>query len=638
MALWARVAASAREHVTSSPRRKVLLVVIALGITTAYCAFLGFCVVFKGSPGIDDEGYLLATFRSYVADGGLYSTTYTQYGPGYYSLFGTLFQVLGISLLSLTPGRMMTLFFLVATSSAAAVAVWLATKRLLVAIAAQLFLFGLLKTAVAAPLHPGHYLVFLLALIALMCFLPRRRWPLLAPAAMGTLLALMVTTKVNVGVLATAGCVLAVWSASSSRRVRAIALLLLPAVPVGLMARDLNVQAVRLALVIVVGAVVAHVAIADGPRDAVLNRRSILTFLGSAILVSALACVPVLLRGTSLLRLVDGAIIDPARFASKIYDPIRFDNFELIVLVTLPALLLVGGALIARRIADEPEASWLVGAVKLAGGVLAIAYLSLSSTASLAQMLVLTALGAVPLRRYSADGLLGRRVLVMIAVLQPLHGYPVGASQTRWGAFLIGLVAFINVGDGLSEIADIFEFARERSHRLSILPSVLGLVMIAGIVAGQSLEPTEAYRQYSHLPSLDLPGAGMVRVTAAKKAEFKSVVRFLESSCDSYYSLPGLNTFYVFAQMPLVTGRNAGAWTLLYDDKTQTSVVQDLRAFPGRLCLLRNDRQLEAWQQLEESQQGRPLRRGPLVQFLDQYSEEVGRAGDYVVLRRPTSG
>ncbi len=617
------------DHTIVSHRSPVFIAVICFTIVTAYTAYLGFPSVFTGSAPYDDEGYLLSSLRSFVSHGGLYSTTYSQYGPGYYAVFGLLFRAIGTDLLSLVPGRTTTLVLLVAGSLAGAIAVWLASRRLLVAIAAQLFFFAFLRHAVAEPLHPGGYLVFLLALLAVVCLYPHQRQTIGVPVAMGIILALMITTKVNVGAIALAGCLLAVTSSNSSRSIRRISCVALVLLPVGLTAADLHIDLIRaFTLAIVVGVVAAHVTISHGPSTKV-RRREALGFSCSFALTSILACAPILVTGTSIGTLFRGALLVPTRLRSVFILPY---GIEFKALMIVPALVLFGAALVAHQVGTEPGASRVVGVVKLLGGLLVIVSLSVSPSAGLPGLLLLTTLAAVPLRRFSDDALLGRRILVVVAVLQPLHAYPVAGSQVWWGSFLIALVAFINVADGLLEAAGVLESAMHGFSLAARVSSVLSVLLLVTVVVDHHLWPADTYRLYDKLPALDLPGVGAVRIDPAQAEEYTSIVKLLRANCDSFYSIPGLASFQVFTQLPSATGRIATAWPTLFDDQTQAAAAQDLSQFKGRLCVLKNDAQLASWQQ------GQILRPGPLVRFVHEFSYVVGQVGDYVVLVRPPSG
>lgn len=621
---------------------------ICVALTAVYTASIGYRRVFGGFAFFDDEGYLAATFRSYLSSGHLYTETFSQYGPGYYGVFGTIFQVSGINLDSLVPGRVLALVFVVLGSSGAGLAVWLATRVLSVAVAAQLVIYVLLvETAGDTGLHPGPYLVFLQATLAVIFFLPPTRWRTTVPVALGVVLALMVTTKINVGGLALCGVVGAACAGGSSRILKALAATGLVLVPVAITGPNLADQdEMRFMLVVTIGVVVALSAVAAGPPIA--TRRRQVELLGASLAaMSVLACLPVVLSGSSITDLIQGALIAPTRLQAVFFHPYGiFASGSTVayaqVLVLVCSVAAVGVGVVAARRLEEPLRSWVVASIKLLGGVVAVMTVALDdSSAALPTLCVLAAVSAIPLPAYTQTALQGRRGLLLVAVLQPLHAYPVASAQVEWGSFLLVVVAFLNAGDGISALAALLREPSVQTGRLAVrsIASVLLLVTAYGGWLYGGFASETHWQRFDLRPGvvseadrarvpLELAGSPGIRVTPDSAQTYRKVVAILREHCDSYYSMPGLNSFYVFAKMPLVTGRNATAWPGLFDDEVQNATVEDLRAFPGRLCLVRNAHLLAFWQQ------GAPPR-GPLVDFLRRFTQEVGRSGFYVVLVDP---
>lgn len=613
-----------------SARWTALLGVALLAAAAAYCAVLAYPTIFTGAAPYDDEGYLLASFRSWIASGGLYTTTYSQYGPGYYAVLGTLFRLTDANLLSFVPGRLTALTLLVATSAAGALTVWIATRRLLVAVAAQLFLLAYLEVPAAAePLHPGGYLVLLLGVLAAICVAGRLRGGWRAPAAAGAVIALLGTTKINVGAFAAAGVVLAVGAGHASRRVRVASTLLLLAIPVVITARLRELEPFRLlASAVALGGAAALVTSRLGPRLRV-ERRSAVAFLGAAAAVAVLCTVPVLLTGTSPAQLLEGALLAPARFPGVFVLAPTGDAESTLVAVGV-AVAFLGATLLARALVPESRVRRVTGLARLVGGALALYAVRVQPDGLplLPLALVGASVVALPDGLPGDDAVLGRRVLLMIAVLQPLHAYPVAGSQWAWGSFLLAVIAHVNLGDGISELADLLTPRAIAARGFSAVTVACGVALALPLAASGRVSPAPRYDGYLALPAARAAGVGDVRVDPDVAARNATIAGVLRSSCDSFYSIPGLASFYVWAQLPAPTGRIATAWPMLFDDALQEDVVRDLARFDGRLCLLWNGDVLALWQQ------GRPLREGPLVTFLARFDQVVGAADGYVVLRR----
>ena len=142
-----------------------------------------------------------------------------------------------------------------------------------------------------------------------------------------------------------------------------------------------------------------------------------------------------------------------------------------------------------------------------------------------------------------------------------------------------------------------------------------------GIIAASTLWPIGIWNDYRKSPKLDLAGAGLMRIDAGTTLELQQVVQVLHAQCDTFYGVPDENSFYVFADMPALTGMAADRPVSL-DNEQQLQVVAALQAKAatgGRVCILR------------DSSQGTVVQPGPLNVELGRYLNVVATIGNYTV-------
>jgi len=221
--------------------------------------------------------------------------------------------------------------------------------------------------------------------------------------------------------------------------------------------------------------------------------------------------------------------------------------------------------------------------------------------------------------------LFGRRALVAIAVFQALHVYPVAGSQ-------LGFASFLLIPAGVIGVVDAIQVAREHLAAVGrIAVIVVPLVLIAGFVTDDRFDPGRVRDAYEAETALGLPGAGWVRGLSPQVSAYRSLTQALRRHCDTFFSIPGLNSFYIFTEEEPPTGFNVGPWMYVLTGDEQRDVVRRLRRV-DRLCVLRNDDELAFWQG------NRPPPDGPLVRYLEGLTYPVANVANYSVKARPLAG
>ena len=227
-----------------------------------------------------------------------------------------------------------------------------------------------------------------------------------------------------------------------------------------------------------------------------------------------------------------------------------------------------------------------------------------------------------------------RRFLPPLAVLQTLHAYPVAASHVQWGAYLLIPVAGICLADGARQLfaaASPWEPWSRESLRPAgwLLARAAALLLVVLVVRAILLPLRHEQALMRNTAPPPLPGSSRLHLPDADAEQLVWVTRQLETSCSSFVSLPGLNSFYFWTEQEPPTSLNASAWMFLLDAPTQARIVERLRPIE-RLCFLRHEALAQGWQR------GRPLPDGPLVDYLSRNFVLLESRGGYEILVRPS--
>jgi len=203
-----------------------------------------------------------------------------------------------------------------------------------------------------------------------------------------------------------------------------------------------------------------------------------------------------------------------------------------------------------------------------------------------------------------------------------LHAYPVAGSQLPWGSFLLVLVALLCALDGARQLA-AWERARG-GHLLSRpWPAAAASTLALLLTAGSYVVPLAGMRRlYRQLPSLALPGAHLLHVMPDQVQGLHELVARLRTGCETFVTLPGLNSLYLWTGHEPPTGLNATTWMFLLDDALQQRIVARLETI-DRLCVVRRQDLVDSWAR------SRPLPQRPLLEYLDARFAFGDRMGPY---------
>lgn len=587
----------------------------------------------------DDEGYVLISLKQFMSGGALYHSVFSQYGPFPYELWGAIYKILG---LSVTPnnGRL------------TAIVLWLICSLLIGATVERLTgsatigligaIFGFAGCAVIAndPMHPQALaLALVFAVMAAVTLLPRRR--VLQMSIVGCGLAALVFTKINIGaslVLAT----LLVLSVASPRLRRHRWLVLALGVicvlmPLALMSKDLDQSwAQNFAILIALGIAAVAVCLVRSP----LARLPTGAQDGAGVLVVAfvatLAVIAVVIvaLGTSPYDLLEGVVIRRLNQAGVNTVP-----------ATVPTLAVYFGAIGlacavgSTRLEHRRHASLLPGLIRVGAGLVIWLWatglfpFSLSpNPTGLGVCIPLSWMALVPAGDHEAGpNLFTRAMLAALPVFGAIDAYPVAGDQVFLASVAFIPVGGVILGDGVRTLTAWSRAMGERcvSRVTRIVP--LATATLLGVLTYQVLLQAVVNdgANYRTLKPLPFKGATMLRESATTTADFVQVVDTLRAECDTFLSVPGLDSFYFWAHMSPPNGLNAGTWMYLLNTSEQQRVV-DAVSHVRRLCLIRNPGVLNFWSTVA----GRAPPNLPLWRFVQSGFTPLTTAGGYQVLIR----
>lgn len=469
--------------------------------------------------------------------------------------------------------------------------------------------------------------------------LPRRGT--LAMATLGALAGALLSIKVNVGgfALAAIACACAV-SAPLLRERRALSLLVagaFAAVPVVLLSGKLDdPHTLRYAAIVFAGALaIALSALATAPGPGPSRRELGALGLGALGATGLGAAVPVI-GGTSPAELLDGWVLRPAETPDLQFASLFLHELTLVwAALGLASAFAVAWARRAR-LAVGPRAHGVLALARLAVGF--AIWLCLASpvpglpfelTRGLAVGAPFAWVAAIaPAGSRFSNGFL--RVLIpALAVLQALHAFPVPGSQLAWSQFLFVLVGGVCIADGARELSSAGEVLRPR------LPSWRHVVTAAVLVfcVWFALKPLRRYAgtvdtAYDVGVPLVLPGAERMRLLPERVAQLEGLVNGIQTKCQTFLTMPGLNSLYLWSEQPVPTTLS-GPWTFFLTAEEQREIVADVRE-ESSLCVVRKPDLLEFWAGFS----GDRVPPRPLVRFIRRDFEPYRNYSGYLLETR----
>ncbi len=114
---------------------------------------------------------------------------------------------------------------------------------------------------------------------------------------------------------------------------------------------------------------------------------------------------------------------------------------------------------------------------------------------------------------------------------------------------------------------------------------------------------------------LGLPGSRLIRLQPEIVTKLRAVSEYLRNRCDTFLSLPGLHSYYFWAEKEPPTGFNVGPMYMLTDHQ-RGEIVEKL-AKVSRPCILINRQVLDFWMK------GKPLNPQIATYVNENYQYEI---------------
>jgi len=661
------------------------LVVVTAVISVAFAYFK----IFSLFQRYDDEGFVLLSVKSFLSGKPLYDEVYSSFQPGFYLFNWLIFAGSGAPVCH-DSIRLLTLALWIIAAGLNGIITHRLTGNGLIALVVSVVTVRALEPFANEPGHPQVLAYTVIATIVCLCAFGETLTPKKLSIALGALVAISLLIKINVGIFIALPIALLLAAGNPhklARAVRAFASILLLIFPtliwrtqlpakgtpnwtlatltglaMVLALAPIATKAKAMRVAVFAGSVIAFTIVQLTPLSAqslpVFNAGLLTLSFAPVIWISrhdlehgpiqegswkwavlglAIALTGILgfvmVRGTSVHGLAQGLYWWPARVSSGFLIRPRSNALG-------PLLGIVGAVACYAYVAWRPRVGarqwfhWLLLVAQIMFGVLVLVefYLKRSGSSTLVPlddalphfwMLPFAWLAAISETGKSTTRF-GRVALVLIAVVQPLIACPVAGTQLVPASILLVVVAAVSLTNGLSVgFRSVAEWFPSRAVRLGFAAAAAAALL--GPFAQETLRLRTAF---AALTPLNLPGAARIRLTSDEVLVYHQIVDHLSRpEVETFLTLPGMDSFYLWAHKEPPNGLNVSAWMILLDGDEQERIWQAAQSHPG-LMALRNRRLIRSWVA------GRSIAQLPLVRHIDENFVEVANYGGYEMLRR----
>lgn len=598
----------------------VLLGALALVVSLAY----GYYTVFSRPMSLD-EGYLMITVQGFTGGSALYDVVFTQYGPFYYFYEWLLRSVLAVPLTHDATRLVCVLHWLIAASVLGLTA-WKMTRSALTGLLVGAQAVVHLSSIANEPGHPQELVVVLLALGMWMAGRFTRGRGSLEVLALIT--ALLVFTKINVGIFFGFALLLAMRCHASDRFARGawqwLLLAVCAALPFVLMRHHLSQSWCRNFAVLAAGTVATTLFVAGRTSNGEgMGAKKYFT-MGAVFGAAASALVAVtLFTGTSWKGLVDGLLLTPLKMPR-------------VALLTIPlanAVLLNGlfswtVAMAVLRNTPARAEPWLIG---LKGAYVIAGAFCLAGDAKnqLAWLLPWVWLAVIPSRgdhKWGTEESFARVFLVLAAAWQSLQGYPIAGTQVTLGTLLLVLAYGLCANDAVHSItrhSRITEFVMGLPSAKRVLLQGLTGVLLIFLFANLWCRLPAVRQDHARLRPLDLPGSHRVRMDTETVEMYRALAQYLAAESGTFVTYPGVNSLYLWTGKRPPTQLNSTGWGQLSHSQQETILNALTRAERPKVAVV--EAMMTGW----SSPASDPIR--PLIHYVTEDCRPLQRIGRFVI-------
>ena len=660
-------------------------IVCAVAVATGYAYYS----IFSLFQGYDDEGYILISLKSFFQGKPLYDQVYSSFQPGFYVLHRVLFYFWGAPVCH-DNIRLLTLIFWLGGAALNGLITYRLTSSALLTLLVSVVSVRCMQPYANEPGHPEALGYLLVAALVALCTcrgsVPRRPLGL----AVGGLAGLLLLIKVNVGIFACLPLALmfaAGWKCKLARATQMGLGAIIMGLPVALFRAQLAAQGVprwQLGALVLVGLIlmgarclnrsaqlpvwvlaliagsvtvmevdslsVAALPVFSAGLLSLSICAAVLAFharsaderfegigwgpelTGFCVVVGAILAV-VLFQGTTFHGLADGFFWWPAKVSTSFQIRLRSNWLGLCL-----GLVGAAGSFVYLHFSGQPARrawlqKWIAGGQLIFGiAVLAEFYLRVPGSSTLMPvqinlphfwMLPFAWLVAVPITDDEPHAW-ARSVLLVFAVLQPLIACPVAGTQLVPASLLLPVLAATCLARGLRAICSpLPAVAKTRAWRWAA--GALGTLLLLAPFARETIQMRKVY--LSRTP-LELFGAARIRLTPEEVQAYHQVVAELAPpEVQTFLTLPGMDSFYLWTHKEPPNGLNVSAWVVLLDAQAQERIWQAAVRHPG-LMVVRNRSLIRRWVR------GRSVEGLPLVRHIEENFKTVAEHGGYELMTR----
>ena len=546
-------------------------------IALAGCLLVAFAYAFTRVQSwfawYDDEGFMLFTLRQWLSGTSLYDAGYTEYGPFYYLAYSTWFWLSGWSPTH-DAMRWITVLLWVAVPLGCAACVWAFSRSFAWTALTILATTVVLRDLSGEPGHPQGLVWALLTAVPALMLTYRRIHTGVLFGTLGAIVAMVTLVKVNVGVFLLLSLLAVLGPGLLPLQLRGagrwIGTAIGAAMPALLMGQHLTNRLILWQCALAafgIGAVTYTILRkSESPPG-----RAVGWLAAGMVVTAGLLVGMALLHGESAYGLLNGVLLQPLRF-SRAIQPQTPDAATLIAATAFAA---VSGLLLVRMPAwgNSDRARLVRKALATLTALVAVINPRLAAIAGPVILWLVVPNG----RHATVPARLAARTVVTLATYASLVAFPVAGTQSNLAATLILWAAIIGILD------DVGESRRWRVLPLCLLASGVALpIVLDGLV----------YALVERVPSR-LPGSQLIELVPERAATFNELVRLAGERCQTLTTLPGMNSFNIWTDLPRPNGFTTSAAMVLFDGPSQRRLTRDFLASP-RPCVIDNPA-LERW-------------------------------------------
>jgi hypothetical protein len=597
---------------------------LVLGVATILAAPFAILGSLFGVSWWDDEGMLMAEFRSLLDGRRMYDDIYSLYGPLYNLGYGFIYGVLRVPLTH-DAGRLMFAALWLACAAGFGAFAWKLTRSAPAALFSYALVLLWLFPLSGSPGHPVQLCLLLLAAALLLVSAIERTSRPTVWAGLGAAIAGLALVKINIGAYVGAPVLFALLCASPTTAWTRLAAWPLTAamlaMPIAVEALLFDFDWVRTYSLFSTLAILSALIVSTRPAGLALSSTHWTVFVLAGLLTSFAIVVGMMIAGSSAYAIFNAVLLQSAGWIRNWWRPLDIPSYGVAA-----AAASVGAALLWRVAASRPE---LQDQREVGLLVLRCAYVVAAAGAlalfdrMLFFSIVLPFFWVIMLPPASVREPLPvtRRAAGLIAAVMSLYAFPVeGWQQDSVATLLPVALAPVVAYDALIELWRLGLFGHINATVAARI--VIAATLTIGI--GPTILVARGY--FGGVP-LDLPGARFIRVDQRQADDLHWVTAQL-SSCAASYSVPGMPSFAFWTGQPLPTTLNVNDVLGLISLARQEGIVRDLSRLPD-LCIVYNPTILKRFDR------GQIATDPPLLRYLrDDFVPKAERHGYIILVRR----